>query len=109
MVGQGSRDPSYPIFGQGISGTETLRKELKAENEEIRIPSAIRLLLFGAPSVNARHEERTISASSVVLAFANEDTFHRVCENGLRLQGRRYEVEASEEVRQDVGCGHCAE
>ena len=28
---------------------------------------------------------------------------------GLRLQGRGYEVEAYEEVRPDVGCGHCCE
>ena len=101
MVGQGSRDPSCPIFGRG---SETLRKELEAENEGIRIPSTSRWLC-GAPRAKAHHEERTFSASSVVLAFANENTFRRACKKGWRLQGRRYEVEADEEVRPDVGCG----
>ena len=99
--------PVARYLGRGSKGTATPRKEPEAENEGIRIPSTIRWLC-GAPSVKTRYDERTISASSVVLAFANKDTFRLVCKKGLRLQGRRYEVETYEEVRPDVGCGHCA-
>ena len=48
-------------------------------------------------------------APSVVQAAADEDTYRLVRNCGLRLQSRRYETEAYEEVRPDVGCGHCSE
>ena len=51
--------------------------------------------------------EGTIKASSVVLAVTDEDTCRLVCKGRLRLQGRRYETEAYEEIRPDVGCGRC--
>ena len=41
--------------------------------------------------------------------MANEDILRFVCKGGLQLQGRRYKVETYEEVRPDVGCGHCCE
>ena len=44
-----------------------------------------------------------------MLVVANEDILRLVCKGGLRLQGRRYEVETYEEVRPDVGYGHCCE
>ena len=100
--------PVARYLGRGSSGTEMLREEIEAENEGIRIPPTIRWL-SGAPSFKARYQKGTIRASSVVLAVADEDTFRLVRKGGLRLQGRRYEVEAYEEVRLDVVCGHCSE
>ena len=100
--------PVDRYLGRGSGGTEMLREELEAENVGIRFPSPIRWL-SGALSVKARHHEGTIKASSVVLAVADEDTFRLVRKGGLRLQGRKYEVEAYEEVRRDVACGHCCE
>ena len=94
-------------LGRGSNGTETLRKELEAENEGIRIPSTIRWP-SKVQSAKTRHREGTTMASSVVLAVANEETYHLVCKGGLRLQGRRYEVETSEAIRPDVECGHCS-
>lgn len=108
MVGKDACDPGGPVFGQGSNGTETLREEVEAENEGIKVRSTVRWL-SGAPSVKARFKERTIKASSVVLAVADEDTFRLVCRMGLRLQGRVYDTEAYEEVRPDVGCGRCCE
>ena len=40
----------------------------------------------------------------MVLSVADEDTYRLVRKRGLRLQGRRYEVETYEEVRPDVEC-----
>ena len=100
--------PVARYLGRGSGSTEILREELEAENVGIRIPSPIRWL-SGAPSVKDRHHEGTIKALSVVLAVTDEDTFRLVRKGGLRLQGRRYEVEAYEEVRPDVRCGHCCE
>ena len=65
--------------------------------------------LSGAPSVEARYGGGTIEALSVVLTVADEDTYRLVRKSGLRLQGHRYETEVDEEVRPDVGCGHCSE
>ena len=65
--------------------------------------------LSGDPSVNARFKERIIKASSVVPEVSGEDTYRLVRKRGLRLQGRRYDTEANEEIRPDVGCGHCCE
>ena len=80
-----------------MHGTEALREELEAENEGIRIPSAIRWL-SGAASVKAQYEERTITASSVVLAVAGEATYRLVRKGGLRLKGHRCDAEAYEEI-----------
>ena len=106
-MGESACDVNCRYLGRGSNGTETLRKELDVENEGIRIPSTIRWLC-GAPNLKTRYEQRTISASSVVLAFANEDTFRLIFRKGLRLQVGRYEVETYEEIRPDVRCGPCA-
>ena len=71
-------------LGRGSNGTETLRRELEAENEGVRISSTIRWLC-GVQGVKTRQGERTISALSVVQAFANEDTFRPVWKRGLLL------------------------
>ena len=63
--------PVARFLDRGSRGTEALREELEVENEGVRIPSAARWL-SGAASVKARYEERTITASSVVLAVAGE-------------------------------------
>ena len=91
----------------GSHGTEALREELEAENEGIRVPSAIRWL-SGAASVKARYDERTITASSVVLAVADEATYPLVQRGGPRLQGRRCDAEAYEEIRPDFRGDHCS-
>ena len=77
------------------------------ENEGVRIPSPVRWL-SGAASIKARYNEKIIAASSVVFAVADESVYRSICKGGLRLQGRRYNAEAYEEIRPDVGCGHCA-
>ena len=76
--------PVARYLGRGSNGTETLRRELEAENEGVRIPSTIRWLC-GVQSVKTRQGERTISALSVVQAFANEDTFRQVWKRSLLL------------------------
>ena len=45
----------------------------------------------------------------MVLAVADEDVYRLVRKSGRRLQGRRYETEAYEEVRPDAGCDCCCE
>ena len=45
--------PVARYLGRGTNGTETLREELEAENEGIRIPSSVRWL-SGVPSVKVR-------------------------------------------------------
>ena len=59
-----------------------------------------------AQSVKTRHREPR--ASSAVLAVADEDVYRLVCQRGLLLQGRCYEVESYEEFRPDVASGHCS-
>ena len=51
---------------------------------------------------------RTITASSVVLAVADEAIYRLVRRGGLRLQGRRCDTGAYEETRPDVRCDHCS-
>ena len=70
------------------------------------IPSTVRWL-SGAASAKARNNEK-ITASSVVFAVADESVYRSIRKGGLRLQGRRLTAEAYEEIRPDVGCGHCA-
>ena len=41
--------------------------------------------------------------------MTDEDTYRLVRRSGLRLQGRRYDTEAYEEIRPDVWCDHCSE
>ena len=107
MVDQGTCGTRCPFFGQGIAWHGGAPEELEAENEGIRIPSAIRWL-SGAASVKARYEERTITASSVALAVADEATYRLVRRGGLRLQGRHCDAETYEEIRPDVRCDHCS-
>ena len=83
-------------LGRGSRGTKTLREELEAENEGIRIPSPIGWL-SGAHSVKARHHEGTFRATSVVLAVSDENTVRLVRKNELRLQCCRYEIESFQE------------
>lgn len=99
--------PVARFVGKGSNGTEALREELEAENEGLPIPSAIRWL-SGAASVKTRYNEGIIKASSMVLAVKDEETYRLVRRAGLRLQDRRYDTEAYEEVRPDVRCGHCS-
>ena len=77
------------------------------ENEGVRIPSVVRWL-SGAASVKARYNDKVIAASSVVFAVADESVYRSIRKGGLRLQGRRYNAEAYEEIGPDVECGHCA-
>ena len=43
----------------------------------------------------------------MVAAVLGEVTFSRLCKSGARLFGRRYEVDAYEEVRLDAFCSRC--
>ena len=49
-----------------------------------------------------------MAASSVVFAVSDEEVYRSVRKSDVRLQGRRYEVQAYEEIRLDVRCGHCS-
>ena len=100
--------PVARFVGRGPNGLTALREELEAENGGLSVPSPVRWL-SGATSVKTRYREGVISASSVILAVRDEDTFRRVRKSGLRLQGRRLEAEAYEEIRPDVRCDHCCE
>ena len=92
-------------LGRGSRGTDSLREELEVENEEFRIPSAIRWL-SGATSVKGWFNDKIIMASSVVFAVSGESVYRSIQRSGVRLQGRRYEVEAYEEIRLEVRCGY---
>ena len=107
MVAKGACDPGCPVPGQGITWNRGIREELGVENEGVKIPSTVRWL-SGAASVMARYNEKIITASSVVFAVADESGYQSIRRGGLRLQGRRYNAEAYEEIRPDVRYGHCA-
>ena len=99
--------PVARYLGKGSRGTDSLREELEVEYEGVKIPSVIRWL-SGAASVKARFNDKIITASSVVFAVSDESVYRSIRRSGVRLQGRRYEVEVYEEVRPDVKCGHCS-
>ena len=40
--------------------------------------------------------------------MTDEDTYQLVRRSGLRLQGRRYDTEAYEEIKPDTRCDHCS-
>ena len=98
--------PVAHYVGEGTHGTEKLREEIEAENEGVEIPFPVRWL--GQPSkAKARFKERAIAPSSVAFAVSGEGLFNVLSKNGLRLLGRRYEVEIFEEIGSDVLCGRC--
>ena len=47
-------------------------------------------------------------ASLATFVVVGESIFNRLHKSGLRLLGRRYDVEISEEIRPDAQCGRCS-
>ena len=83
-------------------GLKALREGFEAENEVVRIPPNIRWL-GGAEDIRSRWRGGGgVTASSAALAVVWEATFSGLCKTGVRLLGRRYEVEAFEEDRPDA-------
>ena len=83
------------------------REELGAESSGVHIPAEIRWL--GGAKVRARFQEKKEGAFSVVAAVLGEATFGRLCKGGVRLLGRRYEVDAFVEARRpDAFCSRCS-
>ena len=85
--------PCSRCMCKGANGTTTLREELEADNEGIRIPSTIRRP-GRAADVKARSNEGTTRASSVVFESA--------------FPGCRYDVDVCEVTRLDAPCGRCS-
>ena len=69
------------------------------------IPADVRWL--SRAKAQARFQETRGGTSSVVAVVLGDATFSRVCESGVHLLGRRYEVEAFEEARPDAFCSRC--
>ena len=86
-------------------GLTRLREELEAENGGVDIPAEISWL--GGAKVRTRYQEVQGGTSTVVAAVLGEVTFSRLCKSGAQLFGRRYEVDAYEEVRPDAFCSRC--
>ena len=76
-------------------GLLKLREELEAENSGVHILAGIRWL--GGAKVRA-HFQTCKDGSSVVAAVLGEAAHGRLCKSGVRLLGRRYEVDAFEEA-----------
>lgn len=88
-------------------GLRRLREELEAENSGVHIPVEIRWL--GGANIRTRFHADKDGSSSVVAAVLGEATFGRLCRAGVRLLGRRYEVDAFEEAgRPDAFCSQCS-
>ena len=82
--------------GARDGGLRKLREELEAENSGVHIPAEIRWL--GEAKVRARFQADKDGSSSMVAAVLGEATFCCLCKSGVRLFGRRYEVDAFEEA-----------
>ena len=93
-------------MGKTVGGLRLLREGLEAENSGVSIPTKIRWL--SRAKAQARFQELKDGTSSVVAAVLGDATFNRVCKRGVRLFGRRYEVEAFEEDRLDAFCNRCS-
>ena len=93
-------------MGKTVGGLRLLREELEAENGGVSIPAEIRWL--SRAKAQARFQELKGGTSSVVVAVVGDVTFGHVCKSGIRLFGRRYEVEAFEEARPDAFCNRCS-
>ena len=93
-------------LGRGTRGRDSLREGLGVGGGGVRIPSTVRWL-SGAASAKARYNDKIIAAPSAVFAVLDVAVYRSVRKRGVRLQGRRYEVEAYE-TRPDVRCGHCS-
>ena len=93
-------------MGKTVGGLRLLRKELEAENSSVIIPAEIRWL--SRAKAQTRFQELRDGTSSVVAAVLGDATFSRVCRSGIRLFGRRYEVEAFEESQPDAFCNRCS-
>ena len=93
-------------MGKTVGGLRLLREELEAENSGMTIPAEIRWL--SRAKAQARYQELRGGTSTVVAAVLGDATFSRVCKSGVRLFGRRYEVEAFEEARPDAFCNRCS-
>ena len=89
----------------GSGGLQELQEELEAENEGAQISSQVRWLR--STEVRASYRERQTRDSSVVVPVLGEAVVTRLCQSGVRPQGRRYRVGAYEEVRLDAYCSRC--
>ena len=77
-----------------------------AENSGVSITAEIRWL--SRAKAQARFQEVKDGTSSMVAAVLGDATFSRVCKSGIRLFGRRYEIEAYEEARPDAFRNRCS-
>ena len=93
-------------MGKTVGGLRLLWEELEAENSGVSIPAEIRWL--SRAKAQTRFQELRDGTSSVVAAVLGDATFSRVCRSGIRISGRRYEVEAFEESRPDAFCNRCS-
>lgn len=93
-------------MGGTDGGLRRLREELEAENDGVRIPADIRWL--SRAKAQARYRETRGGSSAVVAAVLGEATFGRLCRSGVRLIGRKHEIDAYQEARPDVCCGRCS-
>ena len=98
---------THYIGGVRDGGLRKLREELEAENSGVHIPAQIRWL--GGAKIRARFQANKDGSSSVVAAVLGEATYGRLCKSGVRLLGRRYEVDTFEEARRlDAFCSRCS-
>ena len=91
----------------GGGGLKKLREELEAENAGVRVPAEVRWL--SGAKTRARFHRDGEGSSSVVAAILGEEVFGLLCRRGVRLPGRRHEVDAFEEERPDAPCLRCGE
>ena len=72
------------------------RDKLEAENSGVPIHAEIRWLDWA--KARARFHSGSDGSSSVVAVVLEETNFDRLCRSGVRLLGRRYEIDAYEEA-----------
>ena len=99
--------PVARYLGKRTNGAATLKEELEADIEGIRIPSVVGWI-GRATNVKARCNGGMIRALSPVFAVLEEANFSHLRRNGLRHLDFRYDVEIFEEIQPDAFCGRCS-
>ena len=108
-VGPHPQHPFPPAHGEGERRqVDKASGGARGGKHRGAIPAEIRWL--GGEKIRARFQANRDGSSLVEAAVLGEAAFSRLCKGGAGLLGRRYEVDAFEEVaRPGALCGRCSE
>jgi len=99
--------PLERYVGKGTHGLEKLREEMEAENDGLRFPMQVRWL-GRLEDIKKRWKEGKIASSSVTFAVRGDAEAKRLVKEGIRVCGKKMEVDWYVEAKPDTQCKVCS-